>query len=150
MKTYTAKLADIQPRWRLVDGSGKTLGRLAVELARVLQGKDKPMYTPHMTTGDFVVVVNAAKIRVTGKKLQQKVYSFHSGYPGGLHEMTLDEMMKRDPTRALRIAVEGMLPKTALGQTMLKQMKVYPGPDHPHQAQLAGFGAPWEGAGEHL
>lgn len=149
MKTYTAKLADIQPRWRLVDASGKTLGRLATELATVLQGKDKPMYTPHMATGDFVVVVNAEKIRVTGKKLQQKLYSFHSGYPGGLHEMTLDEMMKRDPTRALRIAVEGMLPKTALGKIMLKRLKVYPGPEHPHEAQMVGLAASQEGTGEH-
>lgn len=140
MKTYAARPAEINPRWHLLDAEGKVLGRLATEIVRVLQGKHKPIYTPHMLTGDFVVVVNAGKVRVTGKKEKQKLYRTHSGYSGGLRELTMEQLMQRDPTRALRIAVVGMLPKTSLGRMMLKRLKVYGGPSHPHQAQVAGFG----------
>ncbi len=136
MKTYTVKLSDIEPQWHVIDASGRTLGRLATEVATLLMGKHKPIYTPHLNTGDFVVVTNAAKVRVTGKKAQQKVYYRHSGYPGGFRSTTFNRMMETHPTRAIEYAVKGMLPKNRLGRDMLKRLKVYSGDTHPHQAQV--------------
>jgi large subunit ribosomal protein L13 len=135
IKTYSPKLDDIQREWFVVDAQGKTLGRLASEIARLLHGKHKPIYATHMDTGDFVIVVNADKIRVTGRKLEQKRYYRHSGYPGGLKSRTLREMLDQYPERVIRIAVQGMLPKNRLGRQMIKKLKVYAGATHPHQAQ---------------
>jgi large subunit ribosomal protein L13 len=135
MKTYTAKPKEIEQRWYVVDAEGQTLGRLATRIADTLRGKRKPQYTPHVDTGDFVVVVNAEKIAVTGKKLEQKRYYRHSGYPGGLRSRTLDDMLERRPEEVLRLAVKGMLPRTRLGRAQLRKLKVYAGPDHPHAAQ---------------
>jgi large subunit ribosomal protein L13 len=118
-----------------VDANGKTLGRLATQLADILRGKRKPQYTPHIDTGDFVVVVNAEKIHVTGNKLQAKLYRRHSGYPGGLRERTLEEMLERRPQEVIRLAVKGMLPRNRLARQQLRKLRVYAGPDHPHEAQ---------------
>ena len=137
-KTYSAKASELDPQWHVVDASGRPLGRLAVEIARILQGKHKPTYTPHMLTGDFVVVVNASQVVVTGNKRQQKVYYRHSGYPGGLKEITFDKMMEKYPKRAVELAVKGMLPRNALARHMLQRMKVYAGAEHPHEAQVVG------------
>ncbi|GBD11425.1 50S ribosomal protein L13 [bacterium HR23] len=139
LKTYVPTPQKIHARWHLINAEGQVLGRLASRIARLLQGKHKPIYTPHLLTGDFVVVVNAAKVQVTGKKMRQKIYYFHSGYPGGLRAFTLEQMLQRDPERVLRLAVQRMLPKTRLGRKMLSRLKVYAGPAHPHQAQIAGF-----------
>ncbi|MCS7206967.1 MAG: 50S ribosomal protein L13 [Dehalococcoidia bacterium] len=141
LKTYVPRPQEIQPRWHLINAEGQVLGRLATRIARILQGKDKATYTPHLPTGDFVVVINAAKVVVTGKKMRQKIYYFHSGYPGGLREFTLEQMLQRDPTRVIKLAVRRMLPKSNLGRKMLSRLKVYAGPEHPHQAQIAGFPA---------
>ena len=135
MKTYVATPAKRERNWVLVDASGKTLGRLATRIADALRGKRKPEYTPHIDTGDFVVVVNAEKIAVTGNKRQQKLYYRHSGYPGGLRTRTLEEMLERRPEEVIRTAVKGMLPRTRLGRQQLRKLKVYAGPDHPHAAQ---------------
>ncbi len=135
MKTFSAKKDEIERTWYLVDGTGKVLGRLATELARILRGKTKPIYTPHVDTGDFVVVVNADKIRLTAKKMERKVYYSHTGYPGGLKSTTAKAVLATKPERVLREAVKGMLPKNPLGRKMFKKLKVYRGPDHPHQAQ---------------
>ena len=135
MKTWNAKPSDVTQRWYVVDAEGKTLGRLATQIADTLRGKNKPEYTPHIDTGDFVVVVNAEKIGVTGKKLDDKIYYRHSGYPGGLRERTAREELARRPTEVLRRAVKGMLPKTKLGVQQLRKLKIYAGSDHPHQAQ---------------
>ena len=135
MKTYSAKPGEIQRDWLLVDAEGKTLGRLATQIAERLRGKGKPQYTPHVDTGDFVVVVNAEKIAVTGNKLDDKVYSRHSGYPGGLRQRTLREQLERRPTEVLRTAVKGMLPRNRLGRQQLTKLKIYAGPEHPHEAQ---------------
>ena len=135
MKTYSAKPREIEQNWYLVDAEGETLGRLATEIADVLRGKRKPAYTPHVDTGDFVVVVNAEKIHVTGNKLEQKIYYRHSGYPGGLRERTLAEQLQRRPEEVIRKAVKGMLPKNRLAAAQLKKLKVYAGPEHPHEAQ---------------
>ncbi len=135
MRTYTPKPTEIAREWYLVDAQDQTLGRFASRIARLLMGKDKPDFAPHLDSGDFVVVVNAEKVRVTGKKLEEKLYYRHSGYPGGLRTMTLGELLERRPTRAVRLAVKGMLPKNRLGRAMLQKLKVYEGPDHPHQAQ---------------
>jgi large subunit ribosomal protein L13 len=135
MKTYTAKPREIEQAWRLVDADGQILGRLATEIADTLRGKNKPAYTPHVDTGDFVVVVNAEKVRVTGKKLDQKIYYRHSGYPGGLRERTLAEQLARRPEEVIRRAVKGMLPKNKLAAAQLRKLKVYAGPEHPHAAQ---------------
>jgi large subunit ribosomal protein L13 len=135
MKTWNAKPGEVERRWYLVDADGKTLGRLATRIADTLRGKDKPQYTPHVDTGDFVVVVNAEKISVTGKKLDDKVYYRHSGYPGGIRERTLREELDRRPTEVLRKAVKGMLPRNRLGRAQLTKLKVYAGPEHPHTAQ---------------
>jgi large subunit ribosomal protein L13 len=135
MKTYMATPSKRERNWLLVDASEKTLGRLATQIADALRGKRKPEYTPHIDTGDFVVVVNAERIRVTGNKLQDKQYHRHSGYPGGLRSRTLREMLDRRPEEVIRLAVKGMLPRNRLGRAQLRKLKVYAGPDHPHEAQ---------------
>ena len=135
MKTYVAKPTDRDRRWLLVDASDKTLGRLATQLADLLRGKRKPEYTPHIDTGDFVVVVNAERIAVTGNKRQAKRYYRHSGYPGGLRSRTLEEMLERRPEEVIRLAVKGMLPRNRLARAQLTKLKIYAGPDHPHEAQ---------------
>src|SRR5438270_1926659 len=135
MATYTAKPTDRERNWLLVDAEGKTLGRLATQLADALRGKRKPEYTPHCDVGDFVIVVNAERIAVTGDKRTQKRYYRHSGYPGGLRSRTLNEMLERRPEEVIRRAVKGMLPRNRLGRAQLRKLKVYAGPDHPHQAQ---------------
>ena len=135
MKTYSAKPGEIQRDWYVVDAEGQTLGRLATQIADRLRGKGKPQFTPHVDTGDFVVVVNAEKIAVTGKKLEDKKYYRHSGYPGGLRERTLSEQLARRPTEVLRAAVKGMLPRNRLGRQQLTKLKIYAGPEHPHGAQ---------------
>jgi large subunit ribosomal protein L13 len=135
MKTFSAKPLEVQRDWFIIDAADKVLGRLAVELARRLRGKHKPIYTPHVDTGDYIVVLNAAKIRVTGNKALAKKYYRHSGYPGGISETTFGKMQERFPTRALEIAVKGMLPKGPLGYAMFRKLKVYSGDTHPHTAQ---------------
>ena len=135
MKTYSAKPGEITREWYVVDAQGKTLGRLATQIADTLRGKRKPQFTPHIDTGDFVIVVNADKIHVTGNKLDQKKYYRHSGYPGGLRERTLREQLERRPTEVLRIAVKGMLPKNRLARQQITKLKIYAGPEHPHSAQ---------------
>lgn len=131
-----AKASTVDRKWYVVDAEGQTLGRMASQIAHILRGKHKPIYTPHVDTGDFVIVVNADKINVTGNKGTQKMYRRHSGYPGGLKSITFNEMMDKDPTRAIYFAVKGMLPHNRLGRAMLKKLKVYAGPDHPHAAQM--------------
>ena len=133
--TYIVKAAEIERKWYVVDAHGKTLGRLSTEVARVLRGKHKPTYTPNMDLGDYVIIVNADKIHVTGNKMEQKVYRRHSGYMGGLKETPLKVMLQRKPTEVLRHSIKGMLPKNNLGRHMLKKLKVYAGPEHGHQAQ---------------
>ena len=135
MRTFSPKPADIQRAWHVVDADGLVLGRLATEVARVLRGKHKPIFAPHMDTGDFVIVVNAEKIAVTGDKRSAKLYHRHSGYPGGLKTRTLQEMLDRRPEEVIRLAVKGMLPRTRLGRKQLTKLKVYAGPEHPHVAQ---------------
>ena len=135
MKTYMANPDKIERKWYVVDAEGATLGRLASEIAKVLRGKNKPEYTPHIDTGDYVIVVNAEKIKVTGKKLDQKVYYRHSGYVGGIKETTLKEMLNKHPERVIEFAVKGMLPKGPLGREMITKLHVYAGADHKHQAQ---------------
>ena len=135
MKTFVPTEAEIKRDWYVVDAEGKTAGRLAVVIANVLRGRNKPTYTPHVDTGDFVVVVNAEKIRVTGNKAQDKIYYRHSGYPGGLYKTNFGKMHARFPTRPLERAVKGMLPKGPLGYAMFKKLKVYHGAQHPHAAQ---------------
>jgi large subunit ribosomal protein L13 len=135
MKTYSAKPGEITREWYLVDADGLTLGRLATVIADTLRGKLKPQYTPHVDTGDFVIVVNAEKIHVTGSKLDQKMYYRHSGYPGGLKSRTLREQLDRRPTEVLRKAVKGMLPKNRLARQQLTKLKIYAGPEHPHGPQ---------------
>ncbi len=135
MKTYQAKKEEVDHRWYLVNAEGKVLGRLAAALAKVLRGKHKPTYTPHVDTGDFVVVVNAGKVSLTGRKLKNKTYYRYTGYPGGLKEMTAEKLLTKKPTEMIRMAVKGMLPKNSLGRQMLRKLKVYAGPNHPHEAQ---------------
>ena len=135
MKTYMANPDKIERKWYVVDAEGQTLGRLAAEVAKVLRGKNKPEFTPHIDTGDNVIVINAEKIKVTGKKLDQKVYYQHSDYVGGMKETTLREMMAKKPEQVIELAVKGMLPKGPLGRTMLKKLHVYAGAEHAHQAQ---------------
>ena len=135
MKTYYAKPSEVQREWLLVDAEGMTLGRLASQVAQILRGKNKPTYTPHVDTGDFVVVVNADKIKITGAKATDKVYYHHTGYVGHLKSETFTEAMEKHPTRVIEHAVKGMLPKGTLGHQMIKKLKVYAGPEHPHQAQ---------------
>jgi large subunit ribosomal protein L13 len=135
MKTYSAKPDEVVRQWYLIDADSRTLGRLATQIADLLRGKGKPQYTPHIDTGDFVIVVNAEKVRVTGKKLEQKIYYRHSGYPGGLRQRTLAEQLERRPEEVLRKAVKGMLPKNRLAAAQLQKLKIYAGPEHPHAAQ---------------
>ena len=135
MKTYAVKASEIERQWWVVDASDQTLGRLATRIATLLEGKHKPTYSPHIDTGDHVVVVNAGRVRVTGNKLLQKRYYRHSGYPGGLKEESLQALMARKPELVIERAVKGMLPQNSLGRAMFKKLKVYGGPDHPHQAQ---------------
>ncbi len=134
-RTYVTKPEDIQRNWYVVDASGQTLGRLASEVARIVRGKHKPIYSPSIDAGDYVIVVNADKIHVTGRKRDQKMYYRHSGYPGGMKEISLRRMLEEHPTRVIEHAVKGMLPKSRLGRKMMRKLKVYAGPDHPHQAQ---------------
>ena len=134
-RTYTPKGAEIDRRWYLVDAEGQTLGRVATRIAHVLRGKHKPTYTPHLDLGDHVVVINAARVRVTGNKAEQKVYHRHTGYPGGIRTTTYAQMMEKHPERILRAAVKGMLPNTPLGRRMFKKLRVYAGGDHRHRAQ---------------
>jgi large subunit ribosomal protein L13 len=136
MKTYTPKASDVERQWHVIDASGRNLGRLATEIAQLLRGKHKPIYSPHFDTGDFVIVINAAKILVTSNKAEQKVYYRHSQYPGGLKSTTFSKMLHSHPTWVIEHAVKGMLPKNSLGRTMAKRLKVYAGPTHPHQAQV--------------
>ena len=135
MKTFVATPATRERNWLVVDASGKTLGRLATQVADALRGKRKPEYTPHVDTGDFVIVVNAEKVSVSGKKLEEKLYYRHSGYPGGLRSRTLGELLERRPEEVIRLAVRGMLPRTRLGRAQLRKLKVYAGAEHPHAAQ---------------
>lgn len=134
-KTFSAKEIDIERNWWVVDATDKTLGRLATQIATRLRGKDKPIFTPHVDCGDFVIVVNAEKIHVTGRKLDQKMYYRHSGYPGGLKTISLRAQLEKHPERVIRTAVRGMLPKNKLGRRIRSKLKVYAGPDHPHEAQ---------------
>lgn len=135
MKTFSAKPHEVQRDWYVVDATGKVLGRVAAEIARRLRGKHKAEFTPHVDTGDYIVVVNADKLRVTGNKAKDKLYHRHSGYPGGIYTTTFEQMQTKHPGRALQLAVKGMLPKGPLGYAMLKKMKVYAGGEHPHLAQ---------------
>ena len=135
MKTFSAKPHEVEREWFVVDAQGQTLGRLATQIATLLRGKHKPIYTPHVDCGDHVIVVNADKINVTGQKLDQKIYYRHSGYPGGLKQVTLRRRLQTHPERVIESAVRGMLPKNRLGRKMFKKLKVYAGPNHPHEAQ---------------
>lgn len=135
MKTYSTKAKDIERQWWVIDAADKTLGRVATEAANLLMGKHKPLYAPYIDVGDYVVVINAAKVKVTGKKPEQKIYYRYSGYPGGLKSPTFKEVFKKEPARVIELAVKGMLPHTRLGRAMFKKLKVYPGSEHPHRAQ---------------
>ncbi len=135
MKTFSARPTDIEKKWYLIDAEGQTLGRMATRIADILRGKDKPIYTPHMDTGDFVVVINAEKVVVTGKKAQQKEYQRYSGYPGGLKKIPYRRMLQTHPERIVEHAVRGMIPHNRLGRAIIKKLKVYAGPKHPHEAQ---------------
>jgi large subunit ribosomal protein L13 len=136
--TYSLRARDITREWLVLDAADQTLGRLATRIARLLRGKHKPTFSPHLEMGDYVIVVNAARVRVTGKKLRQKIYYRHSGYPGGLKSVTLGELMATRPTRVVEMAVRGMLPHNRLGRKIFKNLKVYAGPEHPHEAQVKG------------
>ena len=143
MKTYSAKAADLQPRWYVIDAEGQVLGRLATQIAQILRGKHKPMFTPHLNCGDFVIVVNAEKIAVTGKRLDQKIYYRHTQYPGGLKKTTLRQTLEgKHPERALKHAVRGMVMHNRLGTDIMERLKIYAGPEHPHAAQKP---VPWTG-----
>lgn len=135
-KTFVTKPSDIERRWWVVDAEGQTLGRLASKIAPYLTGKNKPIYTPNLDTGDYVIIINCDKIKVTGDRLDSKLYYRHSGYPGGIRSLTLRETLDKHPDRAIRSAVKGMLPSTALGRQMLKKLKIYAGNEHPHAAQV--------------
>ncbi len=138
MKTFATKAKDVEHRWHVIDASGQTLGKLSTQVATLLMGKHKPTYAPYLDTGDFVIVINATKVKVTGKKPKQKTYYRHSGYPGGIKAETYEELMATHPTRIIEHAVKGMLPHNRLGRAMYKKLKVYAGDSHPHQAQVAG------------
>lgn len=135
MKSFMAATADVERKWYVVDAAGQTLGRLSSEIAKVLRGKNKPIFTPHIDTGDYVIVINAEKIKTTGKKMDQKIYFTHSDYPGGAREFTLREMLAKKPEDVVTLAVKGMLPKGPLGKSMLTKLHVYAGAEHPHAAQ---------------
>lgn len=134
-KTFVTKKEEVQRQWYVVDAAGQTLGRLATEVARVLCGKHKPIYSPSVDAGDFIIIINAAKIHVTGRKLDQKIYYRYTGYPGGLRQVKLRNLLAKHPARVIKHAVRGMLPKNRLGRQIFKKLKVYAGPDHPHAAQ---------------
>ncbi len=135
MKTYQARKEELNRQWYLINAEGKVLGRLSTELAKILKGKNHPSYTPHVDTGDFVIVVNAGKVTLTGKKMKDKVYYHHTGYPGGIKETSAEKLLVKKPTEMIRMAVKGMLPKNSLGRQMLRKLKIYAGPSHPHEAQ---------------
>jgi large subunit ribosomal protein L13 len=135
MKTYQAKKEEVDHKWYVVNAEGKVLGRLSTRLATILRGKNKPTYTPYLDTGDFVIVVNAGKVTLTGKKLKDKIYYHHTGYPGGIKQTSAEKLLAKKPTEMIRMAVRGMLPKNSLGRQMLRKLKVYAGPNHPHEAQ---------------
>ena len=135
MKTFQAKKEDLARQWYLIDAEGKVLGRLATKLADVLRGKNKPIFTPSVDTGDFIVVINADKVALTGKKMKDKIYYHHTGHPGGIKEINAEKLLRTKPTDVIRIAVRGMLPKNSLGRQVLRKLKIYPGPNHPHEAQ---------------
>lgn len=135
MRTISAKPAEVERDWYLIDATGKTLGRLSTEIARRLRGKHKPIFTPHVDTGDYIVVINAEKVRVTGRKADDKMYFRHSGYPGGMKQASFNQMIDRAPARVIELAVKGMLPKNPLGRAMFKKLKVYAGTEHRHAAQ---------------
>lgn len=135
MKTFMAKSEDLQRKWYVIDASNKPLGRLASEVAKILRGKNKPIFTPHVDTGDHVIVLNAAKVLLTGNKLQGKIYEHHTQHPGGLKEVTAKQMLEKDPEKMIELAVKGMLPKNSMGRAMFRKLKVYKGAEHDHQAQ---------------
>ena len=135
MSSTLAKPQEVERKWHVIDAEGRNLGRMASEVASILRGKKKPTFTPHVDCGDYVIVINAEKVAVTGKKRQEKIYKRHTGYPGGLRECTFEELMEKHPTEAVRHAVKGMMPKGKLGRQMFKKLKVYAGPEHEHQAQ---------------
>lgn len=135
MKSYMAKANEIEKKWFLIDADGKTLGRLSSEVSKILTGKNKPEYTPHVDTGDFVIIINAEKVALTGKKLDQSFHTYHTGHPGGLRQISYRRILEENPTKLIYNSVKGMLPKTRLGRQMLKKLKVYAGPEHNHQAQ---------------
>lgn len=135
MKSFIAKPHEVERKWYVIDAEGKTLGRMASEAAAILRGKKKPIYTPHVDCGDYVIIINADKVEVTGKKRKEKIYKRHTGYPGGLREMTFEQLMEKHPTEVVRHAIKGMMPKGKLGRAMYKKLKVYAGPEHEHQAQ---------------
>jgi len=137
MKTYSPKAKDIERKWWVIDATDKTLGKIATQVANLLRGKHKPIYAPHIDTGDYVVVINAAKVKVTGKKAEQKTYYRHSGYPGGLKSQNFEQLISKDPARVIELAVKGMVPHNNLGRAMFKKLKVYAGNEHPHQAQVS-------------
>ena len=146
MKTYSPKAKDIERKWWVIDAADKTLGKIATQVANLLRGKHKPIYAPHIDTGDYVVVINAAKVKVTGKKAEQKTYYRHSGYPGGLKSQNFEQLISKDPARVIELAVKGMVPHNNLGRAMFKKLKVYAGNEHPHQAQVS-FRRPGRSAG---
>ncbi len=135
MKSYMAKANEVERKWYIIDAEDKVLGRLATEIATILRGKNKPIYTPHVDTGDFVIVINADKVKLTGRKLEQKKYSYHTGYPGGLRQVSYGELMEKNPEKIIELAVKGMLPKNSLGRQMYRKLKVYRGTEHGHEAQ---------------
>ena len=135
IKTYQAKKEEVDRCWHLVNAEGRVLGRLATDVAKVLRGKNKPVFTPHVDTGDFVIVINAKKVMLTGRKLKNKIYYHHTGYPGGIKEINAEKLLAKKPAEMVRMAVRGMLPKTSLGRQMLRKLKVYAGPHHPHESQ---------------
>lgn len=136
MKTYSAKPREVEAKWYVIDAEGQTLGRLSTLIANILRGKHKPQYTPHIDTGDFVVVINVEKIKISGKKETQKIYYHHTGYPSGLRSISFKDLMAKHPTRALEKAVRGMIPHSSLGEEQIKKLKIYAGSEHPHQAQM--------------
>lgn len=135
MKSYMAKTNEVERKWHVIDAEGKVLGRLATEIATILSGKNKPIYTPHVDTGDYVIIINAEKVKLTGKKLEQKEHFYHTGYPGGGRHIPYKELMEKKPEMVIELAVKGMLPKNSLGRSMIKKLKVYAGSEHNHEAQ---------------
>lgn len=136
MKSYMAKANEIDRKWYVIDAEDKVLGRLATEVASILRGKKKPIFTPHVDTGDFVIIINADKVKLTGNKWQDKVHAYHTGYPGGRREVSYNQLLEKHPERIIELAVKGMLPKNRLGRAMYRKMKVYAGSEHPHEAQM--------------